>query len=158
MDDRSIAKLLLTIVVAGSAFLLACNPRETPIFRELAEASEKEITQRTEEAIHNDPELQKLSELCNWIPRKPDAAVVSKSWSANNGKTLYLYLLTETSLEDMEKIWLPHFSHNGWEVADSDRLVVGNTLRFRKEGYSIRIQYGGLGSGSNLAFSCSSPG
>jgi hypothetical protein len=158
MDDRSLAKLLLTIVVAVSTFLLACNPRETPVFKKLAEASEKEITRRTEEAIRNDPELQKLSELCNSIPREPDAAIVRKSWSANSGKTLYVYLLTETNLEDMEKIWLPHFSQNGWEVANSDRPVVGKALKFIKEGYSIKIQYGGLGSGANLAFSCSSPG
>ncbi|MBX3267506.1 MAG: hypothetical protein KF831_12450 [Acidobacteria bacterium] len=159
VEDRSAAIVFrihqaLFLVLTSCIVLTSCNLRDTPVFRSLAEASDKERTQQTEEAIRNDPELQKLNEICESIPRPRDSSLVGKSRGESNGKALWLYFQTEVSFEDLEKVWSSYFSENGWQVADREYAIVGRTLTVQKEGYSIDVQYGGLGSGANLAYTC----
>jgi len=158
MEDRnalvySLHQALFLVLICCIG-LTSCNLRDTPVFRSLAEASDKERTQQTEEAIRNDPELQKLNEICESIPRPPDSSLVGKSRGESNGKALWLYFQTEMSFEDLEKMWSSYFSEYGWQVVDRDYAIVGKTLAVQREGYSIDVQHGGLGSGANLAYTC----
>ncbi len=145
---------LLYLVLACCVLFAACNPRETPIFKKLAQASDREITARTEEAIRNDPELQKLSELCDSIPRPADAELIKKSGGESRGKRLSFVFLTMASFEELNDVWELYFSANEWEVIDRDYTSIRKILRLTRNGNSIEIQYGGMGGAANLGLSC----
>lgn len=131
------------LVLMCCVLFAACNPRETPIFKKLAEASDREITARTEEAIRNDPELQKLNEICDSIPRPADAELIRKSFGGGVSDERWLLFLfsTESTFPALSDLWDKYISQEGWSVVERSYTGRRNSVSGSRAEYGIELHF-----------------
>src|SRR5205814_4525922 len=79
----------LALLVVAFTLIGACNPREMPGFKQIAQREDARITRETDEAINKSPALQQLNQLCTHdIPLPPGFVLADKSRDFNEEKFL----------------------------------------------------------------------
>lgn len=142
------------ILILLLLWITGCNPKELPIFKEAREQNEKLITEQTEKAIKNSPELQELDNVCKQIPLPSDFKFVWKGGLDDQKLSLSTHYYSETSYEEAKNIFNDYFSKNNGKLVKVKEGNISKILEYQKENYRVVIQYGGMGKGVNYFIYC----
>jgi len=137
-------------MVTSALCLSGCfNPRNTLIFRKLAEQEDQKLTKYTEEALKNSPGLQELDLICsNELPLFYGFVLRSKIAGPVRYTSLS-YAYDYNSGADYQKVkgfYLDYFARNGWQLVDEYNGGWGpKSVKFRKNRYKVVISHGAMG-------------
>ena len=157
MTRNSLIKL--SLLACGCAFLVQCNPREMPGFKQLAKREDARITRETNEAIKSSPPLQKLERLCTIdVPPPTDFALVKKSRDFNEQKFLIYYYHSETPYNRVKSFYSDSLGQRGWQLTEQKDGGWGpSKIVFRKDEFSVTIYDKEYGNDTNYGVVCSKP-
>lgn len=138
---------VLTLVFGG----MSCN-----VFRSEQSLvnAENEEKRRTEEAIANDPRLQDLDRLCMSIPTLENSSLETKRKSFNKQTYLIYGYKSSVSYSQAKQIYTDFFLKDGWNQIEDGSGFKTAYITFRKDGYRVSINYGGMGERENYAILC----
>lgn len=88
------------------------------------------------------------------IPLPGDFKFVWKGGPDPETPMLTNHYYSDTTFHDANSRWENYFSENGWNVVERDWTTVRNSTTYRKPGYEVVIQFGGMGKGVNYAITC----
>ena len=148
---RRTLSILLSIVLVAA--FNACNPRNLPIVKDLAIASEKERTRHTAELIESSKQMKQLDNVCAQIPVPDSFQFVWKDGYNDEHKLVASYYLSEISFNESQEIWRDYFIKEGWEVS-VDNMSYPKLVSAKKKPYIARIYYGGMGERTNYSIGC----
>ncbi|HEV2799788.1 MAG TPA: hypothetical protein VGW12_04780 [Pyrinomonadaceae bacterium] len=149
------ALILLAILATSVLYLTGCNPRNTPIFRKMAEGQEKRSAEYTEEALKKSPSLQELDRLCTKeIPLFEGFVLLSKSASSHRSTFLSYFYDSGADYRKVKSFYIDYFAKNGWQLTEEKDGGWGQRkVEFRKGNYKIIVSHGGM-ENAEYAFDC----
>jgi hypothetical protein len=135
---RNIFALLLLLSLTG-----CLSPRNNPVFRRMANASDERIAKQTEEELKKSPILQEINRLCTeQVPIFNGFRQVRRlSWQSENPFLSYSYE-SSADVQTVRVFYKDYFSRNGWDLRHDQMGGWGPAWHatWRKSGYSISIE------------------
>jgi hypothetical protein len=149
-------RFCLPMLILLTLGVCSCSPNNFPFFKEKSQQLEKEITTKTEETVTTSDELKRLDGICRNLPEIPQMKVLKKSLSRKNNNKLFYYYFTEKNLTELKNADILYLHKNGWTIKDSFEDFEAYKIEFRKDNFSMEIDYGNYdGSGeSNYVTNC----
>src|SRR5215204_2951507 len=141
-------RLLLIITVTCGLCLVGCfNPRNTPLFRKLAEQGRERSAKYTEEALLKSPDLKELDHLCtNVIPTFQGLTLRQKRASSPKRTYLTYDFDADANYQRVKPFYLSYFTQNEWRVAaEYDGGWGPKSVEFRRDNYRIILYHGAMG-------------
>jgi hypothetical protein len=135
---------LLMITMTYALFLVGCfNPRNTPVFRKLAEEEGRKSAKYTEEALQKSPDLQELDRLC------------TQDVPTYEGFTLISYFFDSAAdYRQVKPFYLDYFARNGWKMTNEyDGDWGSKSVEFRRGYYRVILYHRGMGD-AEYGFHC----
>ena len=104
----------------------------------------RQVTELTNKAIKDSPELQDLDKVCTQIPLPSDFRLIQKGGIDDQKISLSYHYDSQKKYLEVWQFLNTYFKENGWKFVKNESDSIMKTIEYSNDKYRVVIQNGGM--------------